>query len=387
MALNNSSKIVTDGLVFAYDMANTAKSWKGAPVTNKFTLPTGDTNGFGVQNDTFTRVRSGNYGGYEIKPSDYVWKYTMNGASRCPYHGWDIPTTSGNVVTFSFDYFVDDSTTGYPLNNYLANMENAGSGTSGSVTDPNPSVIGVWKRAYFSRTATATGNSRCLLYPGGCSSDLATSGFILFKNPQVEFNAPGSVPTPFVAGTRSNTQAIVDLTGNNTITSSSLTYNNDGSFSFDNVNDFIDTNFPAQTIYNCTICAWVYDNTADTNYRAIVQNNIASDDALYVNPSNYLMWWPATASTLTVPKNAWTFVAASHTYGSGILYQVNDTQQFISGTFADPTDWDFLRIGGHSTGDGERWGGYIPVVNVYNRALTSTELQQNFNALRGRYGI
>jgi len=38
MALNHSPKIVTDGLVFAYDMANTQKSWKGAPSTNLFPI-------------------------------------------------------------------------------------------------------------------------------------------------------------------------------------------------------------------------------------------------------------------------------------------------------------------------------------------------------------
>jgi hypothetical protein len=32
-------------------------------------------------------------------------------------------------------------------------------------------------------------------------------------------------------------------------------------------------------------------------------------------------------------------------------------------------------------------GGNIPQVLVYNRALSSTEISQNFNALRGRYGI
>ena len=46
-----------------------------------------------------------------------------------------------------------------------------------------------------------------------------------------------------------------------------------------------------------------------------------------------------------------------------------------------------LRIGfmnGFSTG---HFGGKIPSVSVYNRALTPEEIQQNFNALRGRYGI
>jgi hypothetical protein len=161
-----------------------------------------------------------------------------------------------------------------------------------------------------------------------------------------------------------------------------------GSFSFDNVDDYIDViPFNATTITNCTIEAWVFDSSSDTNYRSIVQNNVAGDDALYVNPSNYLQWWPSTQSTLTVPRNQWVYVAASHTYGSGILYQVNGDQQFIGGTFEDPTDWDFMRIGGHSSGDGERWGGRISVVRVHNQALSASDLTRNFQSLRSRYGI
>jgi hypothetical protein len=41
--------------------------------------------------------------------------------------------------------------------------------------------------------------------------------------------------------------------------------------------------------------------------------------------------------------------------------------------------------------DGASWvqpfNGIIPVSRVYNRQLTDSEIQQNFNAIRGRYGI
>jgi hypothetical protein len=39
-------------------------------------------------------------------------------------------------------------------------------------------------------------------------------------------------------------------------------------------------------------------------------------------------------------------------------------------------------------GDGTRYfGGNIPHIAVYNREITAAEVTQNFNALRGRYGI
>ena len=163
---------------------------------------------------------------------------------------------------------------------------------------------------------------------------------------------------------------------------------NNGSFLFNNVDGYVDIpSFSATTINDSTIIAWVNDTSSDTNYRAIFQQNVAGDDALYINPSNVLHWWPEPASSLTVPKNQWNFVAVSHSYTSGLLYQVNNNTQFISGTFNNVRDWDFMRLGGHSSGDGERWGGYMSQVFVYNRALNENEIQQIFNATRSRYGI
>jgi len=47
-----------------------------------------------------------------------------------------------------------------------------------------------------------------------------------------------------------------------------------------------------------------------------------------------------------------------------------------------------FRIGLSVAGGTTRYfNGRIPSVQVYNRALTASEIQQNFNALRGRYGI
>jgi len=48
-----------------------------------------------------------------------------------------------------------------------------------------------------------------------------------------------------------------------------------------------------------------------------------------------------------------------------------------------------LRIA-HRERDGGSAGyfpGYIPITKIYNRALSATEVTQNFNALRGRYGL
>ncbi len=396
MALAQSPSIVTNGLVFYYDMNNVKKSWLGRPVTNQFTLPSDNVNGFGVQNSTFTRIRTGTYAGYDIQPTDYVWRYNVTG-NDCPYHGWDIPTTAGAVVTFSFDYYIDPTTTNYPVTNYLANFENTGSGVSGSVGDSTPSIKGVWKRAYFSSTASATGNSRCLLYPGACGGRLGDAGFILYKNPQVEFNAPGSIPTPFVAGTRSSTQAVLDLTNQAQVTATSLTYASDGTFSFNGSSDYL--SIPNTTLGNgnveWTVSCWMKTTTTTNSLGGgSVLSNISGGPVysmMGVNNGKIVYWtyqnsaWAQKLGTgKTVNDGNWHMLTwvnyANYTmdmYVDGLL-----DSNVANSTSGNNNPVDVI---------GRSWAAYFPgsiaSMSRYSRALTRNEVFQNFAAQRGIYGV
>lgn len=394
MSLHQSPKIITSGLNFYYDMANTKKSWKGMPTTNQFTLPLTDANGFGVQNDTFTRVRTGNYGGYDIQSSDYVWRYNISG-NACPYHGWDIPTTSGQVVTFSFDFYVDPTTSNYPSTNSLAAFENLGSGVSGGLADPSPSIKGVWKKVWFSSTATATGNSRCLLYPGGCGTKLADSGFILFKNPQVEFNAPGSNPTPFVAGTRAVNQAVLDIAGTSNIITNSMTYNSDGTFSFNGGwLGITDINLGNGNI-DWTVNAWV---KTTTTVNALGQGSVLSNisggpvySMMGVNNGKIVYW--------TYQNSAWyQKLGVGKTVNDGnwhMLTWVNygnyTMDMYVDGVLDSNVPNSTSGNNNPVNVIGGSWAaqfiGNISNLSKYERSLTASEVRQNFNALRGRFGV
>jgi hypothetical protein len=415
MAITNSPRIVTNGLVMYYDMSNTQKSWRGYPTTNQFTLPTAAVNGFGVQSSTFTRVYTGNFGGYEIKPTDYVWQYNISGGD-CPYHGWDIPTTAGTVVTFSFDYYVSPTTVGYPSTNYLANIENVGIGASASTGDPTPATIGVWKRAYLNVTATTTGNARCLMYPGGCGGTLASgTGFILYRNPQVEFNSPGNLPSPFVAGSRSTSGAILDLTGNNTITTTSLTYAADNTFSFNGTTNELHPTINHSYLSSSALEVIFRSTSHGSGYKTIFgysHNNGYSRPtigSLYLE-NNTLSASVITASqvyrTATVAENINTntyyHVVLNKNTTTGVLdIYVNGvlsgTQTFDAATYGQWTvagsfiGSNLLDIGkSTNTNSAQGWStdffnGVIPIARVYNRVLSAGEVTQNFNALRGRY--
>jgi hypothetical protein len=193
----------------------------------------------------------------------------------------------------------------------------------------------------------------------------------------------------YTVGSRSNTQGLKDLTDTYSIDLTNMSYTSDISpdIAFDATNDVIDTNFGTNNSLNqVTMEAVVYDTKNNAGYRSIIQNNVASDDALYIQPGNNLGFWPCTTTYLTVPANRWAHVVFSYD-GTTMRYSVNGAQHAFTGTCADALDFDFLRIGGHGTGDGERFGGKIAVAKVYNRALTEEEINQNFNHYATRFGI
>ncbi len=404
--------VVTDGLVFYYDMANIAKSYKGEPTTNQFAIPTPDSNGyvsFSVNGTgTFRRIYSGTYGGYTIQPTDIVYRYDL-GTNGCHYHGNDVTITAGQYPTFTFDYYLSPDVTSFN-DTFMANFENLGSGVGGSAALPNY-YKGIWQTIQINgNQANATSGLRMLLYPGGCSGGrLAATGYILMKNPQVTFYSTSGKVLPFVAGTRSNTQAIVDLTGQNVITATSLTYASDGTFSFNPANsNYIDSN-PAAGLTGTgswTMESWFKINGAPSNLsygNVIVDTDATGGSAnmivvdyggLHGGSQNQLLYAtrPSTGGSYT---NLLGPVLTQGTYYhvAVVRNSTTDTKLYVNGILNNtysgnmPTATQPLVRVGRWT-DGTVYSNTtIPVVKIYNRNLSDSEVLQNFYAQRGLYGV
>jgi len=398
MSASDGPFLNSNGLIFYYDASNAQKSWKGRPVINRFAIPTPDSSSnvnFEVNgNGIFKRVTSGRYGTYDITPDDVVYRYDL-GALGCHYHGNDVTITAGQKATWSFDYYVDPSVTGYPSTNYLVNFEGV---IGGAIGDPTPSLIGVWKRLSFTGTAGSTGLCRMLIYPGACGDRLATGGFVLFKNPQVEFDAPGDTPSPFVAGTRSTAQAIRDLTGNNTITASSLTYNSNGTFSFNGSSNTLDCgNASALSALtgtsNVTVESWVNLSGYGSSSYGVITHKGFPWAFLMENPSNRMQIRfslsvsgdVACSDSSTHALNTWYHFVGTYDGSNMRFYRNGVLTNTVAGSGTIGGGGANMVVG--SYGGAYFSQGQIPIVKVYNRTLSAGEINQNFNTLRSRYGI
>jgi hypothetical protein len=103
------------------------------------------------------------------------------------------------------------------------------------------------------------------------------------------------------------------------------------------------------------------------------------------------------ASSSIVITQKYQQIVTTVNYGSTVSNgYVNGALVFTTGskppsvmTSAGGNPANTLNIGAARTTDNYRWfyTGSISVVKLYNRALTPSEVQQNFNALRGRYNL
>jgi hypothetical protein len=195
--------------------------------------------------------------------------------------------------------------------------------------------------------------------------------------------------------------AIADMMDKNTITASSLTYESDGTFSFNgNNNNFIDggNNTGALNITQPTICVWVRRTSYNSSLPMIIRRNDRDAYSLQVGQSNDTIWfkiyhgsssWTSTP-TSTIPLNTWCHFCGVFNGSQVLLYKNGQLVQSASTTspisYGESTIPQLI-IGRDDAVSGRYWHGSIPNVQIYNRPLSAAEIQQNFNAQRGIYGI
>jgi hypothetical protein len=120
--------------------------------------------------------------------------------------------------------------------------------------------------------------------------------------------------------------------------------------------------------------------------------------SLQVGQSNDTIWfkiyhgsssWTSTP-TSTIPLNTWCHFCGVFNGSQVLLYKNGQLVQSASTTspisYGESTIPQLI-IGRDDAVSGRYWHGSIPNVQIYNRPLSAAEIQQNFNAQRGIYGI
>lgn len=375
MALNLSPGIVTNGLAFCYDMYNTQKSFKGAPTTNVVSgasTLSGWSNYWRTDYNTIFQTEFGTLG------NSISGNPSWNGM----YKSITLPSTGTYTFSAWFRYW------GGTSSNNGAQVYVSGWGGGDSATGIDKSLVGVWQRASITLNCTNTSLTFYIISYGGDSSGRADCSTWDFTMPQVE---SGSFATGFVDGTRSSTQALVDLTNTNTITASSLTYSSDGTFSFNGSSDYISIPNSSNFYFagDFAVDGWTKRTSNAIGgaweigyyYNGILFRPYLSDD-LYINGTNY----GNIAQYMPLNTNCHFSLTRIGTTCTLYVNGISVWSATISGVINSASEGMYIGKSRHTSG--QYYTGSIQNIKVYkDRGLTVSEVQQNFNAQRGRYGV
>ena len=385
MALSHSPSIITNGLVYYHDMGNTLKSWKGAPAVNLF--------GTNLSATNFQKTLSGiTYNGYRAvgiandNPRTYLYIGSLTVAASTFYTLSCVYWSSNNIVDDVYLYFPE---TGWPEgSNYIQPFSTQSVTRNGSfsITD----LGGGWKYCVGTFQTLATTTTLGQLF-----FDVDVAGVEVFiANIQLEQN---TFATPYVAGTRSNTQAILDLTGKRTVTATSLIYASDNTFSFNGSTTYITA--PNTELFHGTngFSYSIWANWASLpSLGTIFENGLYTAGILIRFQSNAIAVYAEYSATtyqstmaFTPTIGLWSNLVLTregnvlYLYANGI--QIGTAAFGASINIQPSTNLLYIGMSQHSAG--QCFNGKIAIASIYNRALSAAEVAQNFNALKGRYGL
>ncbi len=189
--------------------------------------------------------------------------------------------------------------------------------------------------------------------------------------------------------------------GNNSTLQYGVGFNNSngGTLVFDGVDDRVIKGSSINTGNNFSVFAWVNPQTATSGRNVIVSNaypysadqgwffSFQSNNSFFLSIGSDNAWAQSASGIIT--NGNWNYIGATTNNGGAsfnLYYNGNNTpiaSGAISGRNVSYANTTFY-IGNRGA---EYYKGQMSNVTIYNRALSSSEVLQNFNALRSRYGI
>lgn len=404
------------GLVLALDGAN-YKSFKGSAATN---LLYSITNTYGTQNGTHFKTSYGDVIenipslGYKTVRYCNIFNDYPNSGDCCPSPlryggsllGQTIAVSSSTTYTYQIIYKVKS---GYTHPNFMYRYEfgNSGYVTEGGVhSESNRTSLGndwwfAWGQFTTQSTTTYLWLTGMWYYQYNVYDTVYIAGVSLHQGTNI-------IPAKFMLTAQENRGTTVatgggwtDLTGrgNNGELVNGVKESGDnlGSLSFDGSDDRVtistinlgNGNLP----WTCT--AWVKTTTTvnSLGYGSVLSNSASGPvySMMGVNNGKIVYWTYQNAAWAqklgvgkTINDNVWHFL-------SWVNYSNYTMDMYVDGALdsnvANSTSGNNNPINIIGASWAAALSANIAQVSIYNRALTSAEIRQNFNATRGRFGI
>jgi hypothetical protein len=232
--------------------------------------------------------------------------------------------------------------------------------------------------------AEITNNFNSLQERFGYLENPVADGLVLYLDPGKYASYPGTGTSWYDLSGSNNHTTIINGGG--------YAYRNLGQILFDGTNDYANVNNNANILSKSAYTKFAFF----TNSTYVVGNNIISGDAgsahaFFMQTANKLYAghngnWSTITSNTSLVLNTWYSAALTFDTTSGFKLYVNGTLDNTNGTTTAYTGNDNCLIGAYIAGSNV-FAGNMGVVMVYTKALTSSEVLQNHNAFKQRYGL
>jgi hypothetical protein len=423
MGLINSPNIVTSGLVAGYDAAS-LRSFRGTPATNlltgvSYTRSNNSSTLFTVSNNTVTMYVPEM--GTRTVYTTYMYNDYNGGSSECCpnyfSYGTSISVSGSTLYTYSIVY---KTASGYTHPNFMYRYEyNSGGSylTEGGVfNDSNRRYLGEgWYHAwgqFTTQATTATLHTYLFYYRYALNDVIYIAGASLTQGSEIP------QPQHFLnySTTRGTTNATgggwVDLSGNGRhgelVNGPTYSNSNLGSLVLDGTNDYVETTtsdgFGLGGTGTGTMMFWVYatrKSGGGAQYQYIAGFRDDSDFDFF-----FLLLDNSGSSVLTEAR----LRTASGIYDINIEYvsyfstwthvtfvcNTNKTELYLNGVLAGQNtnktgnfgaNTSNFRIGANGNSLAYYAKANVASLQMYSGALSATQIIQNFNATRGRFGV
>jgi hypothetical protein len=415
---NGYGKTVTSGSVFMYDMGDIVNSYRGEPTTNDYGYNFRDFTGTGYSpygqwsETTVTKTYLPNLNTPIGPGGTLMVESTTSGWQGLSRYGGGSESGAHTLSAFI-----------YPLTNNINNFTIGLLGDGGNMIffDLTTNTI-----TYGAGISNGNGIIQPVNgYPGwfrvGANFEGRFGGWVgsIGYNMYQQYGGTGTLRsmyitgiqyeykthvTPFTPSSRSATQGLLPLVGNSSIDLSNVSFDSNAQMTFDGTNDYVPITLSTSIGVYCLEMVW-YNNNA-----------IPNNDTVIGGPTTYQTPIEFNGNGSGVHLGAWTggmTNEAIHIWGGGgatsnrvaaavgyhhVVFNwngttydiwvdgVNTTTYYQNGTTpAGLITATSIKLGRDV--DNYCFNGQIPVTRIYNRALSSAEVKQNYNKYKSRFNL
>tara|TARA_R100000908_G_scaffold53187_1_gene28492 strand:+ start:889 stop:2202 length:1314 start_codon:yes stop_codon:yes gene_type:complete len=437
MGIARGTNIVTNGLIYGHDTGhnpsitgldsqphhNDYRFYKGVPDTN--VISSGIPGYFGSGGTTlYQKTLNGFSSASGVFQRNYVTNPaqantgTYNNNAGLFHSGLSFNSLSANTeyIMISFDFYmitpyVRHSSSGTGLNGYLGVTYTDGSGgnhgwntslagNAGDDWNNNSAYVGKWRKialiADLTDSKTPSSINAMYIY-----NDRTIQGEGIFTNFVItEHTTLPTSPVQWIAqnGSRSNTQCLNDLASSSIIDVSNVSFDSTGQPTFDGTSDYFTTSHlstPSSTKltfesifkFNGSLDSndrkvFHWDKTGSSNAVAQIRKGTNNGRLMYQHHNS--QWYTLSVDDV-VTANDFIHIVVVHSGTTATMYK-NGTQVGTTTVGSlNYTNAAEILVGYRA--NAEYWKGDIPVLKVYDVALSTTQITQNYNAYKNRFNL